>query len=1121
MKKLFYAIFPLAALLLLTTCEEELPNTMGNIYGIVGDMETGDPIRGASVTLSPGNRSTVTGSDGHFEFLNLEATQYKIQVSANGYVTNSRQITVLSGTSTSGDIMLRQTTAQMFVSADKLDFGSNEKSLSFDVVTKGDRQVEWTIKENIDWLSCSPEKGKITNSSSSVVVTIDRKGLPDGIYKDVIVVSTTDEKIPDKTVHVEMIVNRNVLKVEPVELDFGANETTLPLVLKNTGAEKLAYTVESSSEWLTPSKKTGSIDAEGNENFSVSISREGLVAATYTGTLNFAFNGISLAVPVKMTVEPATMAVSTEKLLFTADETTLSFDITTSGANPLEWYIKEDISWLSCSPDNGKMTNSSASVVVTVNRDGLEDGTYKEVLVVSSKDEKVGDKAIVVEMVVNKHKLQVIPFELDFGANETTMSLALKNTSNSALKYSVTSSDEWLIPSKTSGTISSSENFSVSVVRTGLASATYNGTLTFSFDGGSLAVPVKMTVEPATMAVSTDKLLFTADETTLSFDITTSGANPLEWYIKEDIAWLSCSPDNGKMTNSSASVVVTVNRDGLEDGTYKEVLVVSSKDEKVGDKAIVVEMIVNKNKLQVIPSELDFGGEETTLPVTLKNTGTGTLKYTVSSSNSWLVPSKTSGEVTTTDRINAIVSRQGLAVASYTGTLTFSFDGGSVNVPVKMEVEDLKAPSVSLENQVTGIGYNRATVRGMIADIGSSKITRYGFCWAEQANPTVDMGSVNLGDCTEPKSFEAIITGLQPNTTYHLRAYAENSVGLVYSGNEITFTTHDTPVLASVSTGEVSNVSDVSATVGGSISNLGNVEKLTAYGHVWSTSASQAVVGTGESTNYGALSEVRTFNSVLSDLKEKTTYYVRAYATNEMGTAYGDIVEFTTEKTPVKDVTSGLYAYYTFEDNTKNVVEGGYNATPINGPTYVESVNGTKAIKFSTMDNSYISVPEPMIDGGTFTVSFWVKGLSDGHIFHVPNTGQYEVSFSFIMKENFFAYSTKGWQIIYNYGSMPKFAHPSVDASEWTMVTLSSAAEGYGNTNVRLYLNGEFVDTYKETNVAYETAGRGTKFIFGGKMDYTSIFLNSSNMTVDNLRIYNTRALSDAEVEQIYKYESQ
>ena len=923
MKKLFYVIFPLAALLLLTTCEEELPNTMGNIYGIVGDMETGEPVKGASVVLSPGNRSTVTGSDGHFEFLNLEATQYKIQVSANGYVTNSRQITVLPGMSASGDIMLRQTTAQMSLSTESLDFGSNTTTLSFDIISKGDRQVEWYVKENADWLSCSPSDGKITNTSASVVVTVDRSNLEDGTYKDVLIIGTKDEKVADKTLSITMVVNRNVLKAEPSELDFGKNETTLPLTLKNTG--------------------------------------------------------------------------------------------------------------------------------------------------------------------------------------------------NGALKYTVTSSDDWLVPAKTSGTITTAESFSVSVVREGLAAGTYNGTLTFTFDGGSVVVPVKMVVEPSTMSVSTEKLLFTADETTLSFDITTTGTNPLEWYVKEDISWLSCSPATGKMTNSSASVVVTVNRDGLEDGTYKEVLVVSSKDEKVGDKAIVVEMMVHKNKLQVTPSVLDFGANEATLPLTLRNTGTGALKYTVKSSNGWLVPSKTSGTITSTDNINAVVSRAGLAVASYTGTLTFEFDGGSVAVPVTMEVEDLKAPVVSLESQVSNIGYNRATVRGIIADIGSAKVTRYGFCWAQQANPTVNQGSVNLGDCTEPKSFEAIITGLQPNTTYHLRAYAENSVGLAYSGNEITFTTHDTPVLASVSTGGVSNVSDVSATVGGSISNLGNVEKLTAYGHVWSTSAGLAVVGVGESTNYGALSEVRTFNSVLSDLKEKTTYYVRAYATNEMGTAYGDIVEFTTEKTPVKDVTSGLYAYYTFEDNTKNVVEGGYNATAINGPSFVESVNGTKAIKFSTMDNSHITVPEPMIDGGTFTVSFWVKGLSDGHIFHVPTTKSTGSSFNLIVKNGSFSYDLDGHD--FRLGRViNSFSQPALNVSEWVMITFTSYSTSRYNVDVKLYINGEFVDVFKGISDDFGVTNNGVKFVLGGKLND---YFNAINMTVDNLRIYNTRALSDAEVEQIYKYESQ
>lgn len=732
MKKLFFTL-PLFAVLLMTACEEELPNTMGNIYGIVGDMETGEPIKGASVVLSPGNRTTVTGSDGHFEFISLEATQYKIQVSASGYVTNSRQITVLAGSSASGDIMMRQTTAQMFVSTEELDFGANETSLSFDVISQGDKQVEWFVKEDIDWLTCSPENGKVTNASSTVVVTVNRSELEDGVYKELLVVSSKDKKVADKTIVVKLAVNRNVLKVEPTDLDFGNNETTLPV--------------------------------------------------------------------------------------------------------------------------------------------------------------------------------------------------KLKNTSNKSLKYTVESSNDWLVSSKASGTISPG----------------------------------------------------------------------------------------------------------------------------------------------------------------------------------------------TTDNLNAIVSRQGLAVASYTATLTFSFEGGCVTVPVTMTVEDLMAPVVTLESRVENIGYNRATVRGMIADLGSTKVTRYGFCWAEQANPTADMNSVNLGNCAEPQSFEAVITGLQPNTTYHLRAYAENSVGLTYSGNEITFTTHDVPVLATVITGEVSNVSDVSATVDGEISSLGNVEKLTAYGHVWSTSASQTVVGVGESTNYGALSEVRTFNSVLSDLKEETTYYVRAYATNEMGTAYGEIVEFTTEKTPVTDVTSGLYVYYTFEDNTKNVVEGGYNATPINGPTYVESMNGTKAIKFSSLDNSHISIPEAMFDGGTFTVSFWVKGLSDGHIFHMKyGSGDSQTMYNLFMQEGFIAYDSSGNYTNTLSSEPAKFSHPNIDSSDWTMVTITSVYKNQKITS-KLYINGEFVDVLSPIGVNLWT---GTKFIFGGSYNGAKKY-NAINMTVDNLRIYNTRALSDAEVEQIYKYESQ
>lgn len=212
----------------------------------------------------------------------------------------------------------------------------------------------------------------------------------------------------------------------------------------------------------------------------------------------------------------------------------------------------------------------------------------------------------------------------------------------------------------------------------------------------------------------------------------------------------------------------------------------------------------------------------------------------------------------------------------------------------------------------------------------------------------------------------------------------------------------------------------------------------------------------------------------------------------------------------VQDVIGGLYAYYTFEENTKNTVEGGYNATAVNGPTYVEGMNGTKAIKFSAKDNSFISTPEAMIHRGTFTISFWVRNLSDGHIFHIENSDEATCNYTFGLKENNFTIylnSDSGYGI---YGAKT-FSHESLDYSAFTMITLT---RNKSDEKLKLYINGEFKDLCS----GYATGGNCEKFIFGGDL---SNRWYATDMIVDNLRIYNNRALSDTEVEQIYKYESQ
>jgi hypothetical protein len=67
---------------------------------------------------------------------------------------------------------------------------------------------------------------------------------------------------------------------------------------------------------------------------------------------------------------------------------------------------------------------------------------------------------------------------------------------------------------------------------------------------------------------------------------------------------------------------------------------------------------------------------------------------------------------------------------------------------------------------------------------------------------------------------------------------------------------------------------------------------------------------------------------------------------------------------------------------------------------------------------------------------------------------------------------------------------------------------------LNLYINGELKDFVQDMRLVVNVK----KFIFGGDLRNQWY---AADMIVDNLRIYNTRALSDAEVEQIYKYESQ
>lgn len=82
-----------------TSCDDGLVDyeVFGTISGTVIDMESGDPVPQATVTLSPSGMNTYTGNDGHFEFLDLDASQYTVTVQKTGYQTNRKTVTIVAG----------------------------------------------------------------------------------------------------------------------------------------------------------------------------------------------------------------------------------------------------------------------------------------------------------------------------------------------------------------------------------------------------------------------------------------------------------------------------------------------------------------------------------------------------------------------------------------------------------------------------------------------------------------------------------------------------------------------------------------------------------------------------------------------------------------------------------------------------------------------------------------------------------------------------------------------------------------------------------------------------------------------------------------------------------------
>lgn len=245
------------------------------------------------------------------------------------------------------------------------------------------------------------------------------------------------------------------------------------------------------------------------------------------------------------------------------------------------------------------------------------------------------------------------------------------------------------------------------------------------------------------------------------------------------------------------------------------------------------------------------------------------------------------------------------------GTHLKNCDGVITWNPCKPVIYTISSSAITSSSFVTG---------GSISDDGDSPVIIRGICWSTAPNPTI--ANFKTLDGNGIGSFTRTIANLNFGTTYYVRAYATNAIGTSY-GNEIMVSTINmtTPTLTTVTPSGITSSTTIS---GGQITSDGGTPIL-IKGICWSTNQNPNVSLPTKTVNG---SGPNNFTSQIENLSALTTYYIRAYATNSIGTSYGNQQVITT---------------------TNSLFSSGQGVVDIDGNSYESIIIGTQEFMKSNL----------------------------------------------------------------------------------------------------------------------------------------------------------------------------
>jgi len=324
--------------------------------------------------------------------------------------------------------------------------------------------------------------------------------------------------------------------------------------------------------------------------------------------------------------------VSPAALTFDNDVSTAAFTVSNAGPGVLEWQVEASPAWLTPSPQRGTLTADSQVVTLQADLSALAPGTQQGLVTIGSTG---GTRSVAVSTtVVAPPTLEVDPTELDFGGSALSRTFDVGNAGAGTLTWNILTplpTGFSIDPGSLSGSTASggSQTITVTVDRSQLNPGPNGGPISVTSNGGAATVNVSAVVQA--LSVDPLELDFGPQIDQLSLTITNTGSAALTWAIDGPAlpSWVTIAAGDlaGALdVGANETIIVSADRNGLGPGALTGQIEIDSDG---GSETVTLRIEGPDPRLLVTPTELDLGSTEESQPLTIQNTGTGTLEWSL------------------------------------------------------------------------------------------------------------------------------------------------------------------------------------------------------------------------------------------------------------------------------------------------------------------------------------------------------------------------------------------------------------------------------------------------------------------------------------------------------------